>query len=236
MSRSSVYELVARYRVEGDAAFEPRSRRPKRSPRATPPATLELIAELRQRLTAQGLDAGSDTIRWHLDQHHHIRASRATIDRHLRRAGHAATQRRAVSAHSRRTRRLSHALDRRNDRPARPTRASRSGDALPRPWRPPLQARHANGPWPPAHRSSTRRRRGGARTTARRSSTWPPPAAQRTAPRSPHRRHPRSLSTTGVAGTPIRAERNLIAEVLTCCSTRRASGGAVWVVRRGRSE
>jgi len=41
---------------------------------------------------------------------------------------------------------------------------------------------------------------------------------------------------TGVAGTPIRAERNLIAEVLTCCSTRRASGGAVWVVRRGRSE
>jgi len=117
VSRSSVYELVARYRVEGDAAFEPRSRRPKRSPRATPPATLELIAELRQRLTAQGLDAGSDTIRWHLDQHHHIRASRATIDRHLRRAGHAATQRRAVSAHSRRTRRLSHALDRRHDRP-----------------------------------------------------------------------------------------------------------------------
>ena len=41
---------------------------------------------------------------------------------------------------------------------------------------------------------------------------------------------------TGVVGTPIRAERNLIAEVLTCCSTRRASGGAVWVVRRGRSE
>ena len=119
---------------------------------------------------------------------------------------------------------------------ARPTRASRSGDALPRPWRPPLPARHANGPWPPAHRSSTRRRRGDARTTARRSSTWPPPAAQRTAPRSPHRRHPRSLSTTGVAGTPIRAERNARAEVLTCCSTRRASGGAVWVVRRRRSE
>jgi hypothetical protein len=29
VSRSWVYELVARYRAEGDGAFEPRSRRPK---------------------------------------------------------------------------------------------------------------------------------------------------------------------------------------------------------------
>ena len=43
VSRSWVYELVARYRAEGDSAFEPRSRRPTRSPRATPPQIGELI-------------------------------------------------------------------------------------------------------------------------------------------------------------------------------------------------
>ena len=36
VSRSWVYELLARYRDEGDAAFEPRSRRPHTSPNATP--------------------------------------------------------------------------------------------------------------------------------------------------------------------------------------------------------
>ena len=34
VARSWVYELVARYRAEGEAAFEPRSRRPHTSPRA----------------------------------------------------------------------------------------------------------------------------------------------------------------------------------------------------------
>ncbi len=42
VSRSWVYELLARYRAEGEDAFEPRSRRPRRSPRATPAATVEL--------------------------------------------------------------------------------------------------------------------------------------------------------------------------------------------------
>lgn len=87
VARSWVYELVARYRSEGDAAFEQRSRRPKRSPTAIPDAAVRLIIELRRRLTAQGLDAGSDTIGWHLEQHHDIRVSRATIDRTLRRHG-----------------------------------------------------------------------------------------------------------------------------------------------------
>ena len=82
-----MYELVARYRAEGDGAFEPRSRRPKTSPTAIPEATVELIVELRRRLTAQGLDAGADTIGWHLEHHHRLRVSRATIDRTLRRQG-----------------------------------------------------------------------------------------------------------------------------------------------------
>jgi len=43
-----VSRLVARYRDEGEAAFEPRSRRPHRSPRATPAETVELIIDLRR--------------------------------------------------------------------------------------------------------------------------------------------------------------------------------------------
>ena len=87
VARSWVYELVARWRGEGDAAFERRSRRPKSSPAAIPDAIVELIVGLRRQLIAQGLDAGSDTIGWHLEQHHHLRVSRATIDRTLRRQG-----------------------------------------------------------------------------------------------------------------------------------------------------
>jgi transposase InsO family protein len=87
VSRSWVYELVGRWHVEGDRAFEPRSRRPKRSPTAIAGATVELIVELRRQLSAQGLDAGADTIAWHLEHHHQLRVSRATIDRTLRRQG-----------------------------------------------------------------------------------------------------------------------------------------------------
>jgi len=87
VSRSWVYELVARYRAEGDAAFEARSRRPKTSPTAIAEATVELIVKLRNELIAQGLDAGADTIGWHLEHNHDIRVSRATIDRTLRRQG-----------------------------------------------------------------------------------------------------------------------------------------------------
>lgn len=87
VSRSWVYELVARYRAEGDAAFEPRSRRPKTSPTAIAEGTVALIVQLRRQLTAQGLDAGSDTIGWHLEHHHNLCVSRATIDRTLRRQG-----------------------------------------------------------------------------------------------------------------------------------------------------
>ncbi|MDQ3158138.1 MAG: leucine zipper domain-containing protein [Actinomycetota bacterium] len=70
VSRSWLYELLARYRTEGDAAFTARSRRPKTTPNATPAATVELILRLRRQLTAAGLDAGPDTIGWHLRQHH----------------------------------------------------------------------------------------------------------------------------------------------------------------------
>jgi transposase InsO family protein len=85
VARSWVYTLVARYRAEGDAAFEPRSRRPHTRPDATPTTTENLILELRRRLSAQGLDAGADTIVWHLQHHHALTVSRATIYRIVRR-------------------------------------------------------------------------------------------------------------------------------------------------------
>ena len=85
VSGAWVSMLVARWRAEGDAAFEPRSRRPHTSPAATPPDTVELVVELRRQLSAAGLDAGADTIVWHLAQHHRIELSRATVYRILRR-------------------------------------------------------------------------------------------------------------------------------------------------------
>src|SRR5215213_4374262 len=79
--RGWVYRLKARYEAEGEAAFEPRSRRPKTSPTATSQATVDLIVELRGRLAGAGLDAGPDTIAWHLAQHHQVTVSVATISR-----------------------------------------------------------------------------------------------------------------------------------------------------------
>jgi transposase InsO family protein len=85
--RSWVYKLKARYQTDGEAAFEPRSRRPHTSPTAIPPATVTLITELRDRLTTAGLDAGPDTIAWHLAHHHDLTVSPSTIGRTLTRAG-----------------------------------------------------------------------------------------------------------------------------------------------------
>ena len=87
VARSWVYALLARYRAEGEAAFGPRSRRPKTSPAAIADSTAELIVWLRKDLAGQGLDAGPDTICWHLAHHHQIRISPATVSRYLARAG-----------------------------------------------------------------------------------------------------------------------------------------------------
>jgi transposase InsO family protein len=82
-----VSRLVARYRAEGEAAFEPRSRRPQTSPTAIPRSTAELIIGLRRDLSGQGLDAGAHTIAWHLSEQHQLMVSPATIWRTLKQAG-----------------------------------------------------------------------------------------------------------------------------------------------------
>jgi transposase len=51
VSQGWISRLMARYRAEGEAAFEPLSRAPAASPGATPPATVELILQLRATTT-----------------------------------------------------------------------------------------------------------------------------------------------------------------------------------------
>jgi transposase InsO family protein len=85
--RGWVYKLKARYEAEGEAAFEPRSRRPKTSPTAIPADVVELIVRLRKQLAEQGLDAGPDTIAWHLRHHHQRTVAVSTISRYLSRLG-----------------------------------------------------------------------------------------------------------------------------------------------------
>jgi transposase InsO family protein len=87
VSKGWVSKLVARYRLEGEGAFEPRSRRPKHSPRQVSEATRVLIVDLRTTLSEAGLDGGPDTIAWHIAEHHNVTVSSATVSRVLSRAG-----------------------------------------------------------------------------------------------------------------------------------------------------
>jgi len=87
VSKGWVSKLMARWRAEGEAAFEARSRRPHGSPSALSPNTIELIVKLRQQLSTKGLDAGAHTIAWHLQHRYDTHASPATIWRTLKRAG-----------------------------------------------------------------------------------------------------------------------------------------------------
>ncbi len=85
--RAWVYKLKARYEAEVETAYEPRSRRPKTSPNGLSAEVVDLIVRVRKELTDAGLDAGPETIAWHLQHHHGHRISRSTISRHLTAAG-----------------------------------------------------------------------------------------------------------------------------------------------------
>ena len=87
VSKSWVALLVSRYRNSGYEALEPRSRRPKTVPRRTPDALEDAIVELRKQLSELGVDAGADTIGWHLAQQGIASPSTSTIWRVLKRRG-----------------------------------------------------------------------------------------------------------------------------------------------------
>jgi transposase InsO family protein len=84
-----VYELVRRFDAEGEAGLEPRSRRPRASPRRIPVEIEDEIVELRKDLLDQGFDAGAHTIAVHLSRRHGEDAvpSVATMWRVLSRRG-----------------------------------------------------------------------------------------------------------------------------------------------------
>jgi transposase InsO family protein len=86
-SRRHLHRLLVAYREGGLDALEPRSRRPKANAAATPVLVRERVIELRQTLSAQGLDAGPVTIAWHLERERLRVPSTSTIRRILHQAG-----------------------------------------------------------------------------------------------------------------------------------------------------
>jgi transposase len=68
VSRSWLYELIARYREHGDNGLQPGSKRPRSSPSRVSPGLEEQIVALRKSLAEEGLDAGAHTIQFHLQR------------------------------------------------------------------------------------------------------------------------------------------------------------------------
>ncbi len=85
ISKSWIYELVARYRAGGYAALEPRSRRPRSCPGRTRPELEAAIVALRAELAAAGHDCGPQTIAHHLGRRFEAAPSVATVWRVLKR-------------------------------------------------------------------------------------------------------------------------------------------------------
>jgi transposase len=87
ISRSRIYQLIARYREGGYEALEPRSRRPRSCSRAAAPEIQNAIVRLRQELADAGHDCGPHTIAHHLRLELGTAPSVATIWRILARHG-----------------------------------------------------------------------------------------------------------------------------------------------------
>jgi transposase InsO family protein len=87
VSKTWLYELVARWRDGGDAAIEPRSRRPVSCPMRISAELEDEIVELRKFLAEEGFDAGAVTIQSHLLRRHESAPAVSSIWRVLNRRG-----------------------------------------------------------------------------------------------------------------------------------------------------
>ena len=87
ISRDRFYTIRRRYQQEGDAGLAPRSRAPHTIANQTPPEVEDLIVGLRKKLDDNGLDAGAETIKWHLDAAGIDAPTASTIWRILKRRG-----------------------------------------------------------------------------------------------------------------------------------------------------
>jgi transposase InsO family protein len=70
VSPSWLFTLLRRYRLEGEAGLEQRSRRPRSSPSRIADLWEDEIVVLRKELADDGFDAGAQTIHFHLVERH----------------------------------------------------------------------------------------------------------------------------------------------------------------------
>jgi transposase InsO family protein len=87
ISKSWIYQLIARYRADGYQALIPRSRRPHGCTHQTGPELQAAIVALRHELETAGFDAGAASIRHHLQERFPQVPTTATIWRILSRHG-----------------------------------------------------------------------------------------------------------------------------------------------------
>ena len=87
VSASWLFKLLARYRLEGPAGLEPRSRRPRTSPSRIADVFEDEIVALHKALADEGLDAGAQTIHYHLAERYERPPSVSTVFRVLRSRG-----------------------------------------------------------------------------------------------------------------------------------------------------
>jgi transposase InsO family protein len=87
VSASWLFKLMVRYRREGPAGLEPRSRRPHHSPSRIADLYEDEIVALHKELADDGLDAGAQTIHYHLTQRSGRTPSASTIFRVLKARG-----------------------------------------------------------------------------------------------------------------------------------------------------
>jgi transposase InsO family protein len=87
VSKSWVAKTVARFRAGGYEGLGPRSRAPHSIPHRTPEDLEDEIVALRKELTDLGVDAGAQTIAYHLSRRRDQMPSVSTIWRVLRRRG-----------------------------------------------------------------------------------------------------------------------------------------------------
>jgi transposase InsO family protein len=87
VSPSWLFTLWRRYRLEGPLGLEPRSRRPKTSPSRIAHVFEDEIVALHKELADDGLDAGPQTLHYHLAQRDSRAPSVSTIHRVLKARG-----------------------------------------------------------------------------------------------------------------------------------------------------
>lgn len=87
VSASWLFKLLARYRREGRAGLEPRSRRPHRMPTRIADVFEDEIVAVHKMLADEGLDAGAHTVQFHLAQRHQRPPSVSTVFRVLKARG-----------------------------------------------------------------------------------------------------------------------------------------------------